>query len=108
MWRHNSIRYLIYCWSQLREQFATCPDKKKKSLWQHVSERMVEHSFYFDAKACETKWRGLKKVYMYNKTRSTKKDGTKHIIVWTHFCDMDRAIKGIPYEISGKIKKIII
>lgn len=103
LWRNYAIRYLIYCWSKLREQFKNCPDKKKKTLWQLVSERMVEHGFYFDAEACEAKWRSLKKVYMYNKTRTTKKDGTKHIIVWSHYYDMDRAIKGIPYEISGKI-----
>lgn len=104
VWHHNSIRFLIYCWSQLREQFSICPDKKKKALWEHVSKSMVERSYYFDAKACESKWRSLKKVYMYNKTRDPKKDGTKHIIVWAHYCDMDRAIKGIPYDISGKTK----
>lgn len=103
IWRHNSIRFLIFCWSQFREQFDNCPDKKKKNVWQLVSERMVESGFYFDAQACETKWRSLKKVYMYNKTRSTKKYGTKHTIVWTHYNDMDKAIKGISYEISGKI-----
>lgn len=63
---------------------------------------MFERGFYFDAQACESKWHGLKKVYMYNKTRTSKKDGTKHIIVWAHYGDMDKAIRGIPYGLSGK------
>lgn len=63
---------------------------------------MVDRGFYFDAVACENKWRGLKKVYTFNKTQSTKNDQTKHIIVWSHYYDMDRAIKGIAYELSGK------
>jgi len=104
IWRHNAIRYLIYCWSQLKEQFNSCPDKKKKTLWNLISERMVHRGFYFDALACEAKWRGLKKVYMYNKNRASKKDCSKHIIVWSHYYDMDRAIKGISSKISGKRK----
>lgn len=93
----------------MRKEFAQCPDKKKKSLWQIVSDRMVERGFYIDALTCEIKWRNLKKIYMYNKTRTINKDGTKHIIVWDHYYDMDKAIKGIPYEISGKIIiKIVI
>ncbi|XP_027846330.2 uncharacterized protein LOC114126555 isoform X3 [Aphis gossypii] len=100
IWDDNSIRYLIYCWSQLRDQFANCPDKKKESLWQHVSGRLVDRGFYFDAQACDTKWRSLKKVYMYNKTRTCKKDGSKHQFTWNHYSEMDKAIKGIPYEIS--------
>jgi len=105
VWQNsNAIRYLIFCWSQLREEFAMCPDKNKKSLWQHVSELMAESGFYIDALKCQIKWRNLKKIYMYNKTRTINKDGTKHIIVWEHYCDMDKAIKGIHYEISGKIK----
>lgn len=91
----------------MRDQFAKCPDKKKKTLWQHVSERMVEQGFYFDSLSCEAKWRSLKKVYMYNKTRLVKKDGSKHIIIWAYYHDMDRAIKGISYEISGKIKSFL-
>lgn len=63
---------------------------------------MVERGFYFDALACETKWRGLKKVYMYNKTRTTRKDGSKHVVVWSHYSDMDKVIKGITYDASGK------
>lgn len=101
VWHHNAVRYLIYCWNRLREQFSNSPDQKKKTLWQLISRRMVERGFYFDVKACESKWRSLKKVYMYNKTRGTKKDGSKHQIVWSHYNDMDKAIKGIPYEISG-------
>ncbi|XP_008186014.1 uncharacterized protein LOC100164223 isoform X1 [Acyrthosiphon pisum] len=99
IWDDISIRYLIYCWSQLRDQFANCPDKNKKTLWEHVSERLVEHGFYFDAQTCDTKWRSLKKIYMYNKTRNSKKDN-KHPITWNHYSEMDKAIKGIPYEIS--------
>lgn len=87
----------------MRDQFANCPDKKKESLWQHVSGSLVDHGFYFDAQACDTKWRSLKKVYMYNKTRNCKKDGSKHQFTWNHYSEMDKAIKGIPYEISGKI-----
>lgn len=105
VWQNsNAIRYLIFCWSRSREEFAMCPDKKKKSLWQHVSDLMVECGFYIDAHKCQIKWRNLKKIYIYNKTRTNNKDGTKHIIVWEHYCDMDKAIKGIPYEISGKVK----
>lgn len=100
VWRHSAIRYLIYCWSQLRDQFSKYPDKKKKTLWQGISERMVEQGFYFDALSCETKWRCLKKVYMFNKTNQ---DNSKDMIVWAHYHDMDRAIKGISYDISGKI-----
>lgn len=85
----------------MREQFANCPDKKKKELWQNVSERMVEYGYYFDALACETKWRSLKKVYMYYKTRYTKKDGFKPKNVWPFYCHMEKAINDIPYEISG-------
>lgn len=87
----------------MRDQFANCPDKNKKTLWQHVSERLVEHGFYFDAQACDTKWRSLKKVYMYNKTRNSKKDSNKHPVTWNHYSEMDKAIKGIPFEISGEI-----
>ncbi|VVC33974.1 Hypothetical protein CINCED_3A017160 [Cinara cedri] len=61
---------------------------------------MVEQGFYFDALSCEAKWRSLKKVYMYNKTKTVKKDGSKHTVVWAHYHDMDRAIKGISYDIS--------
>lgn len=92
---------MIYCWSQLRDQFANCPDKKK-SLWQLLSRRMVDRGYYFDALACENKWRGLKKVYMFNKNRFAKRDGTKHMVAWSHYYDMDRAIKGIAYELSGE------
>lgn len=67
IWCEKSVRYLIHCHSQLSQQLKTCPDLKEKSLWQHVSDHMVEQGFYFDAKTCETKWHNLKKVYMYNK-----------------------------------------
>jgi len=69
---------------------------------------MVEHGFYIDALSCKIKWHNLKKVYLYNKTHAIKKDGTKRIIVWDYYCDMDRAIKGIPFDISGKIIEICI
>ncbi|XP_015380189.1 PREDICTED: uncharacterized protein LOC107173948 [Diuraphis noxia] len=100
IWDDISIRYLIYCWSQLRDQFTNCSDKNKKALWEHVSESLVEHGFYFDAQSCDVKWRSLKKIYMYNKTRNSKKDGNKHPVTWNHYSEMDKAIKGIPFEIS--------
>lgn len=101
-WNDHGIRYLIYCWSQLREQFANCPDKKQKTIiWQNVSERMVENGYYFDTLACETKWRDLKKSYMYYKSHITKKDGYKNKKVWPFYCDMEKAINGIDYDISG-------
>jgi hypothetical protein len=101
-WSNHGIRYLIYCWSRLREQFTNCPDKKQKTIiWQNVSERMVEYGYYFDTLACETKWRELKKTYMYYKSHITKKDGYKNKKVWPFYCDMEKAINGIPYEISG-------
>lgn len=64
---------------------------------------MVEQGFYFDAQSCETKWRLLKKMYVYsfNKINVTHKD-VKPIKVWNYYYDMDKAIKGIPYEINGK------
>lgn len=67
VWCDKSVHYLIHCHSQLSKQFKTCPDLKKKSLWQYVSEYMIEQGFNFNAETCETKWNDLKKVYMCNK-----------------------------------------
>ncbi|XP_050422985.1 uncharacterized protein LOC126834835 isoform X2 [Adelges cooleyi] len=98
-WRHNEVRYLIYCWCQIREQFSNCPENKKKALWQALSERMLERGYFYDAQSCENKWRYLKKIYLYNKTRLPKQGSPK--CTWEHYDDMDRAIKGIPLEPSG-------
>lgn len=68
VWCDKSVHYLIHCRSQLNKQFKICPDLKKKSLWEHVSECMIEQGFYFDAETCETKWQDLKQMYMYHKT----------------------------------------
>lgn len=66
---------------------------------------MVEYGYYFDTFACETKWRDLKKIFMYYKTRTNKKDCSKLKNAWAFYSDMEKAINGIPYEISGTTNK---
>lgn len=108
IWDDKSTRYLIFCWSQLRKQFANQADTQKTTLWQRVSECLFECGFYFDAAACEVKWRLLKKAFMFNRHNTFRKHGNNNCnelqITWKHAIEMQMAINNIPYEISGKIK----
>lgn len=88
---------MINCWGQLRNQFNNCPNKDKNSIWQILSERMIENGYFFDSSSCEKKWHSLKKIYLFNKTHKQANERS----LWPYYNAMEKALDRISFEISG-------
>ena len=62
-WSRADVLLLISCYVERRERFKDI-NKKNKSLWEEISEELKKNGVFFNAKACETKLKNLKRSYV--------------------------------------------
>ncbi|XP_029843277.2 uncharacterized protein LOC115326511 isoform X2 [Ixodes scapularis] len=85
-WEHAEVLLLISSYQQHQLDFHD-RKKKRKDIWQKISDDMATHGHLRTAADCETKFKGLKRTY--NKHRQHKRKSGRDRKGWPFYKEMD-------------------